>query len=120
MSQTLPNLLHVYAPFREHDEVYIIGDTVALTRLRDACDVLLQGIATSCAFESTVSDGEGFRAFVALLPESDPRWGQLEFPYISGDAPRNSNADPGSLGPVGVVGVERYRELAQKLRDLDP
>jgi hypothetical protein len=120
VDRTFPNSLHVYAPFREHEEVYIIGDSVALTRLRDACDVLLQGVAPNCAFESTAADGEGFRAFVVLLPESDPRWGQLEFPYVSGDTPKNSDSGKEPLSPMGVMGVERYRELAQKLKDLDP
>lgn len=84
--------LHLHGQSRWHDDITIIGNREALTRLRYLIDTVLKQEAvngiSSASSETTrddacffTNDGEGYFADVVLLEDSDERWKALKLPY---------------------------------------
>jgi hypothetical protein len=75
-------ILHVVGQANEHDPVDIVGNELALRRLRDAIDAALQQRGVSIEMEEPiwVSDGEGYRLVVRCQP--DLAEDRMPNPYI--------------------------------------
>ncbi len=72
-------LLHIYGQEAWHDNVYIVGNALALTRLRNAINAVLGGPSTAKT-EAFASDGEGFGIYVICNDDAE-KWGKLRVPY---------------------------------------
>lgn len=96
--------LHLHGQSRWHDDITIIGNREALTRLRSLIDATLtqdavNGISSAssetnkndaCFF---TNDGEGYFADVVLLEDSDERWKALKLPYTDFEMIRPQDND---------------------------
>jgi hypothetical protein len=79
-------LLHIYPQYQWHCEAYIVGNTEALTELRDALNRAIEsGKAETTGKKDGVfvSDGEGYD--VVVIPVNEPweseTWNKLMYPY---------------------------------------
>jgi len=74
----MSHTLHIYAQGYWHGDAFIVGTREALVALRDAIDGAIANGSADC--ESSVNDGEGFRARVLQMDEGQLQ--KLEQPYI--------------------------------------
>lgn len=73
--------IHIYGQPRPHEEVYVVGDVMALTALRDALSAFITAGVT-ISLEVTAADREGYVIKIAsvssdvmdelMLPYTDP------------------------------------------------
>lgn len=96
--------LHLHGQSRWHDDITIIGNREALTRLRSLIDATLAQDAVngiSSARSSDIkddpsfftNDGEGYFANIVLLEDSDERWKALKLPYTDFEMIRPQDSD---------------------------
>jgi hypothetical protein len=72
--------LHIYGQSIWHDHAFIVGNTEALTALRDALDAALQPGAAVGEVSMFTSDGEGYE--LKVYREEDGRyWDKSLLPY---------------------------------------
>ncbi len=74
-------LLHIYGQQAWHDNVYIVGNQVALMRLRNTINAVLGGPSLAKT-EAFASDGEGFGIHV-ICNEDAETWNKLRVPYMA-------------------------------------
>ena len=79
-------LLHVYGQYSKHDEVYIVGNKEALTKLRDSLNSALskkfdeEGVELH-AIEFMTGDGEGYEMHIIRNDTAWTGWSKLGLPY---------------------------------------
>jgi hypothetical protein len=121
--------LHIYGQAQQHLDAFVIGDLEGLQTLRRAIDVAIgdnhdcqcgcNGKGSDSAFSAVASDGEGYRVFVHPISGDDERWAQLALPYTDPMYTSTGFVEK-VIHPVDSIGLKRYADLAQKLRELDP
>ncbi len=107
-------LLHIFAQPTQHDEAYIVGNRLGLTRLRDAIDAALEQRgahdAAVCA-----NDGEGYAA-VVVFGEME-QMNTLALPYTEWIG---TNREPGEdLWPGQMPSVKRWFKTLLERRTLN-
>lgn len=99
-------VVHVYAQRQWHDEAFIVGDTLALTELRDALSAALEAGRGSALVMA--ADGEGYHLHV--VRHETARMDRMRLPYsefsrVLGHEPKGRY--PSSLVPLpGIVDDE--------------
>ena len=72
------NILHVYGQGQWHEEVFIVGDKVALQLLVNAINKAISDGAGEC--QTSVNDGEGFDVHIRLVNDQQ-MLDKLAVPY---------------------------------------
>lgn len=75
----LSNTIHFYGQEMGHDDVFVIGDTESLTKLRDVLNEVLGGIEKT-SIVSFANDGEGYNINI-LCPKEEKILENLMLPY---------------------------------------
>ena len=90
-------LCHIYAQYAHHGEAFIIGNRIALERLKEALDRALNEKEGEA--ELMVNDGEGYSVYVLLNNEewSSDKWAKLAVPYTADYAKERS---PDAIDPA--------------------
>lgn len=89
--------LHIYGQNTSHGEAYLVGDIMALTKLRDAINVALRdGDAATGVF---AEDGEGYTVYVMKRQNLD----DVQLPYTDGDWEGKH--------PSQLITPQHYRDL---------
>ena len=97
------SVIHIYGQNAHHDPVWIVGNTEALTDLREAIDRAISHQDSFGVVENTkTADGEGYDIVVVEGVEDwqDETWVKLVAPYTADYA--KDNADD-RIGPIDVV-----------------
>ena len=107
----MKNLLHIYGQEAWHGDAFIVGDTTALTALRDAIDKALLDKSVYGGVEFTQSftnDGEGYTTAVVKLDKSED-FDRMAVPYTAEEAAERRD--------VGIWPWEIKRVLAKDPRN---
>jgi len=100
--------VHVYPQASGHGDAYIVADSDGLLAIRDACDAALKRGATS--IEPATADGEGYTLIFMNVETRDPKWENVQLPYVLEGLERTG------APPVEILGILRYREIHAKNR----
>ncbi len=69
-----PNIIHLHSQCYEHDDAHIVGDAMALRRLRDAIDRALAEPGRAAPVGAFAADGEGYDIMIRVVEDmSDMR-----------------------------------------------
>jgi len=106
--------LHIYSAWQWHDSAHIIGNEVALKRLRDAIDNALENGDDYA--EAYTSDGEGFCTIVVKADEE--AIDNLSLPYqdevAKGQTSSRKGGAPGGVEPWDLESVQKVEQRAQE------
>ncbi len=77
-------LLHLFSQFFYHDKASIVGNSAALTLLRDALSEMLEKNVPTREVQVMTNDGEGYAVAIILNdnPWDHETWNKLAVPYI--------------------------------------
>jgi hypothetical protein len=76
--------LHIYGQVYNHDHAFIVGNTEALTALREAIDAALETGSAVGTASSMAADREGYEVKV-FREEDDSYWDKAKLPYTDND-----------------------------------
>jgi len=98
--------MHIYSAGQWHGECYIVGNTEALKRLRDAIDAALAGhVGGTHAY---AGDGEGFQTIV--VKHDSEKWEQLAVHYTDAEVCATERRED-AIWPHALVSKEEYKAL---------
>ena len=83
------NILHVYGQGQWHEEVFIVGDKVALQLLVNAINKAISDGAGEC--QTSVNDGEGFDVYIHRVNDQQTL-DKLAVPYTKDVAEEKDSA----------------------------